>query len=81
MKLDFDRLVQIGLRRGFEKVRRVPAAPARAPERKAVSRSPVRMVERKAAPRPRSQEEIDRSRGYISALGGQAKPNSHLPQT
>jgi hypothetical protein len=78
--MNYERLVQIGLRRGFEKVRRVPAAPARAPERKAVSRPPVRTIERKAAARPRSQEEIDRARGYVSALGGQAH-QQYLPQT
>jgi hypothetical protein len=30
--------------------------------------------ERKAAPRSRSQEDIDRSRGFVSKLGGQAVP-------
>jgi hypothetical protein len=70
MKLDFDRLVQVGLRRGFEKVRRVVVPPP--PTRNARARTePIDERPRRAPSNRPTDRPTDR--GYVSPLGGQAK--------
>jgi hypothetical protein len=69
MKLDFDRLVQIGLRRGFEKVRRVVVPPPPTRKRSTARTEPI--AEQRPAARAPSNRPTER--GYVSPLGGQAK--------
>jgi len=69
---------QLGLLLEFERTRRTPPpqkAPRSAPSKPVTRRAArsERVIERKAPP---TQEEIDRARGYVSKLGGQAKPST-----
>jgi hypothetical protein len=69
--MNYERLVQIGLRRGFEKVRRVVVPPPPTRKRSTGRTEPV-AEQRARAP---SNRPTDRptDRGYVSPLGGQAK--------